>query len=284
MLSSDSLFTPAGARAWIVRKLSAGAGRPDDPITHRKRNSHVISRRTDALVERTGSPADTMPARDERLDVGAPSAADDHGFAARVSRVRQLRAGRRRAVPRASAAPAHRDRDQADLARTGALHPGARRSGSPHARRDPRQPSPGARRRREAVHDLQVPHDAGGRRGAQRRGLGHPERPPGHPGGALPAPVPAGRDPPAAQRDAGRDEHRGAPARAAHDLRRAAGAHQGVPAAPAGQAGDHRAWPRSTTTTIARWTTCAPRCASTSNTSGVRAFGRICGSCSAPSR
>jgi lipopolysaccharide/colanic/teichoic acid biosynthesis glycosyltransferase len=47
----------------------------------------VISRRTDALVERTGSPADAMPARDERLDVGAPSTADDHGFTARMSRV-----------------------------------------------------------------------------------------------------------------------------------------------------------------------------------------------------
>jgi lipopolysaccharide/colanic/teichoic acid biosynthesis glycosyltransferase len=47
----------------------------------------VISRRPDALVERTGSPADTIPAREERLDSVAVSAVDDHGFADRVTRV-----------------------------------------------------------------------------------------------------------------------------------------------------------------------------------------------------
>ena len=67
------------------------------------------------------------------------------------------------------------------------------------------------------------------------------QRPPGHPRRPLPAPVPAGRAAPAAQRAQGRDEHRGAPPRAAHHLRRAAGAHRRVPAAPAGQARDHRA-------------------------------------------
>ena len=47
----------------------------------------MISRRTDALVERTGSPADTMPARDERLDSVAASAVADDGIADRVSRI-----------------------------------------------------------------------------------------------------------------------------------------------------------------------------------------------------
>ena len=56
-------------------------------IRDRKRNSHVISRRTDALVERTGSPADTMPARDERHDSVAVSAVADDGIADRVSRI-----------------------------------------------------------------------------------------------------------------------------------------------------------------------------------------------------
>ena len=56
-------------------------------IRDRKRNSHVISRRTDALVERTGSPADTMPARDERRDSVAVSAVADDGIADRVSRI-----------------------------------------------------------------------------------------------------------------------------------------------------------------------------------------------------
>jgi lipopolysaccharide/colanic/teichoic acid biosynthesis glycosyltransferase len=56
-------------------------------IRDRKRNSHVISRRTDALVERTGSPADTTSARDERLDSVAVSAVADDGIADRVSRI-----------------------------------------------------------------------------------------------------------------------------------------------------------------------------------------------------
>jgi lipopolysaccharide/colanic/teichoic acid biosynthesis glycosyltransferase len=47
----------------------------------------MISRRTDALVERTGSPADTLPAREERLDSVTGSAVADHGFADRVSRI-----------------------------------------------------------------------------------------------------------------------------------------------------------------------------------------------------
>jgi lipopolysaccharide/colanic/teichoic acid biosynthesis glycosyltransferase len=53
----------------------------------RKRNRHVISRRTDALVERTGSPADTLPAREERLDAVESSPAADHDLAARASRI-----------------------------------------------------------------------------------------------------------------------------------------------------------------------------------------------------
>jgi lipopolysaccharide/colanic/teichoic acid biosynthesis glycosyltransferase len=57
------------------------------PIRDRKRNSHVISRRTDALVERTGSPADAIPAREERLDSGAVSADSEPGLAARMSRI-----------------------------------------------------------------------------------------------------------------------------------------------------------------------------------------------------
>ena len=44
------------------------------PIRDRKRNSQVISRRTDALIERTGSPADAIPAREERRDSVAVSA------------------------------------------------------------------------------------------------------------------------------------------------------------------------------------------------------------------
>ena len=151
-------------------------------------------------------------------------------------------------------------------------------------RRRCRQPPAHRRPRRPALHHLQVPHDAGRRRARHRRGVGHPERPPDHPGGPLPAPVPAGRDPPAAQRDAGRDEHRRAPARAPHHLRRAAGAHQ--PSIPCGS-GPSRgspAWPRSTTTTTARWTTCGPRSATTWSTSAAGACGRTSGSCSRPSR
>jgi lipopolysaccharide/colanic/teichoic acid biosynthesis glycosyltransferase len=68
-------------------KTVSPSWRAHHPIRDRKRNSHVISRRTDALVERTGSPADTIPARDERLDSVAVSAVADHGFADRVSRI-----------------------------------------------------------------------------------------------------------------------------------------------------------------------------------------------------
>jgi lipopolysaccharide/colanic/teichoic acid biosynthesis glycosyltransferase len=61
-----------------------------DPVMDRKRNSHVISRRTDALVERAGSPADTLPAREERRDAVEVNAADDRGVAVRVSRIVNL--------------------------------------------------------------------------------------------------------------------------------------------------------------------------------------------------
>jgi len=56
-------------------------------IRDRKRNSHVISRRTDALVERTGSPADIIPARDERRDSVAVNAVAEAGIADRASRI-----------------------------------------------------------------------------------------------------------------------------------------------------------------------------------------------------
>jgi lipopolysaccharide/colanic/teichoic acid biosynthesis glycosyltransferase len=46
----------------------------------------VISRRTDALVERTGSPADTIPAREERRDFTAAGAVADRPLADRVGR------------------------------------------------------------------------------------------------------------------------------------------------------------------------------------------------------
>jgi lipopolysaccharide/colanic/teichoic acid biosynthesis glycosyltransferase len=46
----------------------------------------VISRRTDALVERAGSP-DTAQAREEQLDAPVRNAASEHGFGARVSRI-----------------------------------------------------------------------------------------------------------------------------------------------------------------------------------------------------
>ena len=57
------------------------------PVRDRNRNRHVISRRTDALIERTGSPADTIPARDERRDSPAVSADAEPGVAERVSRI-----------------------------------------------------------------------------------------------------------------------------------------------------------------------------------------------------
>ena len=57
------------------------------PPCHRKRNSHVISRRTDALIERTGSPASLLPARDERLDVIEATTASPEGLAVRASRL-----------------------------------------------------------------------------------------------------------------------------------------------------------------------------------------------------
>ena len=84
-------------------------------------------------------------------------------------------------------------------------------------------------------------------------------RPPGHPGGPGAAPVPAGRAAPAAQRAPGRDEHRGPPARAAHHLRRAARATSPSTRCASGPSRASPGWPRSTTTTTARWTTCAPR-------------------------
>jgi lipopolysaccharide/colanic/teichoic acid biosynthesis glycosyltransferase len=68
-------------------KTVSRAGRPTNPVRDRKRNSHVISRRTDALVERTGSPADILPGREDRLDAIEMSTADDLGFAARVRRI-----------------------------------------------------------------------------------------------------------------------------------------------------------------------------------------------------
>ena len=47
----------------------------------------MISRRTDALVERTGSPAAMAPAREERQDASGVHPAAERGLGARVSRV-----------------------------------------------------------------------------------------------------------------------------------------------------------------------------------------------------
>ena len=60
---------------------------PHDYVGNRKRNSYVIPRRTDALVERTGSPVGMMPAREEPRDALEASAADEPGSAGRVSRI-----------------------------------------------------------------------------------------------------------------------------------------------------------------------------------------------------
>jgi lipopolysaccharide/colanic/teichoic acid biosynthesis glycosyltransferase len=57
------------------------------PFAHRTRNSHVISRRTDALVERSGSPAEAVPTRAEALDAAPSSAATELGFGARLTRI-----------------------------------------------------------------------------------------------------------------------------------------------------------------------------------------------------
>jgi lipopolysaccharide/colanic/teichoic acid biosynthesis glycosyltransferase len=56
------------------------------PIPQRKRTSPVIARRTDALIERAGSPADLLPAREERVDGAQGCATDERGFAARAHR------------------------------------------------------------------------------------------------------------------------------------------------------------------------------------------------------
>ena len=58
-----------------------------DPLVDRKRNSHVISRRTDALVERVGASSEVSSRREERIDPAELSAVPvEHGFAARASR------------------------------------------------------------------------------------------------------------------------------------------------------------------------------------------------------
>ena len=73
------------------------------------------------------------------------------------------------------------------------------------------EPSPGAEPRRPALHHLQVPHHAGGRRASEWRGLGPAGRSPGYLDRPAAAAVPPGRAAPADQRAPGRDEHRGSP-------------------------------------------------------------------------
>ena len=131
---------------------------------------------------------------------------------------------------------------------------------------DRRLPDPGPVNHRRThdlggrvVHDLQVPHDAGRRRSRRRGRLGPGAGPARHPAGPGAAPVPAGRAAPAAQRAQGRDEHRRPPARAAHDLRRAPRATSPSTRCASGPSPASPAWRRSTTTTTARSTTCAPR-------------------------
>ena len=78
---------------------------------------------------------------------------------------------------------------------------------------------PDARRPRpEAVHALQAPHHAPGRRGGVRRGAGAARRPAADPDRRLPPPLPAGRAPAARQRPPGIDEP-GRPAPRAPRLR-----------------------------------------------------------------
>jgi lipopolysaccharide/colanic/teichoic acid biosynthesis glycosyltransferase len=56
------------------------------PLANRAWNRHVISRRTDALVERTGSPA-VVPTRAEESAAVPPGAAAERDFGTRLSRV-----------------------------------------------------------------------------------------------------------------------------------------------------------------------------------------------------
>ena len=69
---------------------------------------------------------------------------------------------------------------QADLAGSGVLPPGAGRARPPHRGRS-RQPPPHPRPRRPALHDLQVPHDAGRRRARRAAPSGAQDRTPASP-------------------------------------------------------------------------------------------------------
>jgi lipopolysaccharide/colanic/teichoic acid biosynthesis glycosyltransferase len=69
-------------------KTFSPRGRAGHHIANRNRNSHVISRRTDALVERAGSPAELSPRPYERLEAAGDGATIvEQGLPERARRV-----------------------------------------------------------------------------------------------------------------------------------------------------------------------------------------------------
>ena len=81
-------ISPPSGRAWIVRNPSVRTGSTVYPFANRTRNSHVISRRTDALVERTGSPAEVVPMRlEEELDAVPSSVVAERDLRTRLRRI-----------------------------------------------------------------------------------------------------------------------------------------------------------------------------------------------------
>ena len=170
----------------------------------------------EALVERADAAA-----RRRWPTPGRPARRARARAATRRRRVRRRRAGHPRAQFRAGPARADlaaaglradRGAGQADLA---AARCSTSRSGSGSTAGCPgaaAQPPP---RRRDlggrpfTIYKFRTMRVDAER--AQRRRLGPAAGPPGHPAGPGAAPVPAGRAAPAAQRAAGRDEHRRAP-------------------------------------------------------------------------
>src|SRR2546425_430146 len=101
-----------------------------------------------------------------------PRAARTHRPRAAQPALPQHRRGDRGDRPHAARDARHRRADQADVARPGALHPSAGRARPARPVACGRQHAPPGRSRRQAVHNVQVPHDARGLKQRWPTGVG----------------------------------------------------------------------------------------------------------------